>query len=90
MKPLLLVLAVPGLVALGLVIVYPLMLVIAAALVGYGLFCIAYRLQTGRWPKGKQARPKPDGLNERERLAFYAVNGNRYAQEMCDALNGKL
>ena len=87
MKPLLLTLAVPGLIALGLVTVYPLMLATAATLAGYGLFSIAYRLRAGRWPKGRQARPTPAGLNERERLAFYAVNGSRYAQEMCDALN---
>ena len=90
MKPLLLLLAVPGLVALGLVVAYPLMMMIAAALIGYGLFSIAYRVLNGRWPKGRQARPQPQGLSERERLAFYAVHGNTYSQAMCDAFNGKL
>ena len=88
MKGLLLVAAIPALIALGLVIVYPLMMAIAVALVGYGLFSIVHRLRTGRWPKGRQARPQPEGLSERQLLAFYAVNGNRTAQEMCDFLNG--
>ena len=68
--------AIPASIALGLVIMYPLMLVIAAT-VGYGLFSIVHRLRTGRWPKGRQARPQPEkGLSERERLAFYAVKSN--------------
>ena len=90
MKAFLMIAAIPASIALGLVIMYPLMLVIAAALVGYGLFSIVHRLRTGRWPKGRQARPQPEGLSERERLAFYAVKGNRSAQRLCDAFNGKL
>jgi len=87
-KPLLLIVAVPALVAASFVLVYPLMMVLAAALVGYGLFSIVYRLRTGRWPKGRPVRPQPKGLSERELLAFYAVKGNRTAQQLCDMLNG--
>ena len=90
MKPLLMLAAVPAAVALGLVIFYPLMLVIAAALVGYGLFSIVHRLRTGRWPKGRPPRPQPEGLSERELISFYAVKGNRSAQLLCDAFNGDL
>ena len=55
-------------IALGLVIMYPLMLVIAATLVGCVLFSIVHRLRTGRWPKGRQARPQP-GRTKRARTA---------------------
>ena len=53
MKALLMIAAIPASIALGLVIMYPLMLVIAATLVGYGLFSIVHRLRTGRWPQGQ-------------------------------------
>lgn len=89
MKAFLLIAAIPASIALGLVIMYPLMLMIAAALIGYGLFSIIHRLRTGRWPKGRQARSQPEGLSERERLAFYAVKGSRSAQQLCDAFNGE-
>ena len=86
-KLLLLLLAVPVLGVAANLLVVPLMLALAAALIGYGLFSIVHRLRTGRWPKGRPVQPQPEGLNERERLAFHAVMGNQTAQEMCDTLN---
>ena len=86
MKTLLKVLALIAAIPLTVVVMPWAMYGLGVYAVGFGFYAIGKRLITGRWPKGRQA-PEPEGLSDRERLAFYAVMGNENAQYMCDQLN---